>query len=46
MFCSGIIDPVKVSCRTLEYAASVAGMFITIKCANVKNWRRKKQQLL
>jgi chaperonin GroEL len=29
---TGIIDPVKVSRLALEYAASVAGMFITTEC--------------
>jgi chaperonin GroEL len=39
---SGIIDPVKVSRLALEYAASVAGMFITTECVIVKKPEKKE----
>jgi chaperonin GroEL len=38
---TGIIDPVKVSRLALEYAASVAGMFITTECVIVKKPEKK-----
>ena len=38
---TGIIDPVKVSRLALEYAASVAGMFITTECVIVKRPEKK-----
>lgn len=38
---SGIIDPVKVSRLALEYAASVAGMFITTECVIVRKPEKK-----
>lgn len=39
---TGIIDPVKVSRLALEYAASVAGMFITTECVIVKKPEKKE----
>ena len=39
---SGIIDPVKVTRLALEYAASVAGMFITTECVIVKKPEKKE----
>src|SRR5665213_856647 len=38
---TGIIDPVKVSRLALEYAASLAGMFITTECVIVKRPEKK-----
>lgn len=43
---SGIIDPVKVARLALEYAASVAGMFITTECVIVKVPEKKNVNLL
>ena len=43
---SGIIDPVKVTRLALEYAASVAGMFITTECEIVKNPEKKENSIL
>lgn len=43
---SGIIDPVKVARLALEYAASVAGMFITTECVIVKNPEKKTTSLI
>ena len=42
---SGIIDPVKVSRLALEYASSVAGMFITTECVIVKKPEKKEGPL-
>ncbi|MDP4216619.1 MAG: chaperonin GroEL, partial [Bacteroidota bacterium] len=39
---TGIIDPVKVSRLALEYAASVAGMFISTECVIVKKPEKKE----
>jgi chaperonin GroEL len=38
---SGIIDPEKVTRLALEYAASVAGLFITTECVIVKKPEKK-----
>jgi chaperonin GroEL len=43
---SGIIDPVKVSRLALEYAASVAGMFITTECVIVKKPEKKEATII
>jgi chaperonin GroEL len=43
---SGVIDPVKVSRLALEYAASVAGMFITTECVIVKKPEKKEMSIL
>ncbi len=43
---TGIIDPVKVSRLALEYAASVAGMFITTECVIVKKPEKKETALI
>ena len=43
---SGIIDPVKVTRLALEYAASVAGMFITTECVIVKKPEKKENSIL
>lgn len=43
---SGIIDPVKVSRLALEYAASVAGMFITTECVIVKEPEKKETTII
>ncbi|HEY6082658.1 MAG TPA: chaperonin GroEL, partial [Chitinophagaceae bacterium] len=43
---TGIIDPVKVSRLSLEYAASVAGMFITTECVIVKKPEKKDDTVL
>ena len=43
---SGIIDPVKVSRLALEYAASVAGMFITTECVIVKKPEKKESTII
>jgi len=43
---TGIIDPVKVSRLALEYAASVAGMFIATECVIVKKPEKKEGNLL
>ena len=43
---TGIIDPVKVSRLALEYAASVAGMFITTECVIVKKPEKKDAGIL
>ncbi|MFC0775083.1 chaperonin GroEL [Terrimonas alba] len=43
---SGIIDPVKVSRLALEYAASVAGMFITTECVIVKKPEKKETTVI
>ncbi|MBN8852061.1 MAG: chaperonin GroL [Sphingobacteriales bacterium 50-39] len=43
---TGIIDPVKVSRLALEYAASVAGMFITTECVIVKKPEKKDDNVL
>jgi chaperonin GroEL len=43
---SGIIDPVKVSRLALEYAASVAGMFITTECVIVKKPEKKETTII
>lgn len=43
---SGIIDPVKVSRLALEFAASVAGMFITTECVIVKKPEKKETAII
>jgi chaperonin GroEL len=43
---TGIIDPVKVSRLALEYAASVAGMFITTECVIVKKPERRETTIV
>ncbi len=43
---TGIIDPVKVSRLALEYAASVAGMFITTECVIVKKPEKKETTII
>ena len=43
---TGIIDPVKVTRLALEYAASVAGMFITTECVIVKKPEKKDTTIL
>ncbi|QEC69178.1 chaperonin GroEL [Panacibacter ginsenosidivorans] len=43
---TGIIDPVKVSRLALEYAASVAGMFITTECVIVKKPEKKDATII
>ena len=43
---TGIIDPVKVTRLALEYAASVAGMFITTECVIVKKPEKKETSIL
>jgi len=43
---TGIIDPVKVSRLALEYAASVAGMFITTECVIVKKPEKKDSTII
>jgi chaperonin GroEL len=43
---TGIIDPVKVSRLALEYAASVAAMFITTECVIVKKPEKKETAIL
>lgn len=43
---TGIIDPVKVSRLALEYAASVAGMFITTECIIVKKPEKKETTII
>ena len=43
---TGIIDPVKVTRLALEYAASVAGMFITTECVIVKKPEKKENPIL
>jgi len=43
---SGIIDPVKVTRLALEYAASVAGMFITTECVIVKKPEKKEATII
>lgn len=43
---TGIIDPVKVSRLALEYAASVAGMFITTECVIVKKPEKKEPTII
>lgn len=43
---AGIIDPVKVSRLALEFAASVAGMFITTECVIVKKPEKKEATLI
>jgi chaperonin GroEL len=43
---TGIIDPVKVSRLALEYAASVAGMFITTECVIVKKPEKKEGAII
>ncbi|MDJ1506432.1 TCP-1/cpn60 chaperonin family protein [Xanthocytophaga agilis] len=42
---SGVIDPVKVARLALEYAASVAGLFITTECVIVKKQKDKEKML-
>ncbi|MBS1607097.1 MAG: chaperonin GroEL, partial [Bacteroidetes bacterium] len=42
LFETGIIDPVKVTRLALEYAASVAGMFITTECVIVRRPEKKE----
>jgi chaperonin GroEL len=39
---SGVIDPVKVTRLALEYAASVAGLFITTECVIVQKPEKKE----
>jgi len=46
LLATGIIDPVKVSRLALEYAASVAGMFITTECVIVKKPEKKEDGIL
>lgn len=43
---TGIIDPVKVARLALEYAASVAAMFITTECVIVSNPEKKATSIL
>lgn len=43
---TGIIDPVKVSRLALEFAASVAGMFITTECVIVKKPEKKETTVI
>lgn len=43
---TGIIDPVKVSRLALEYASSVAGMFITTECVIVKKHEKKETPII
>lgn len=43
---SGIIDPVKVTRLALEYAASVAAMFITTECVIVKKPEKKETAII
>jgi chaperonin GroEL len=43
---TGIIDPVKVSRLAIEFAASVAGMFITTECVIVKKPEKKESPVI
>lgn len=43
---SGVIDPVKVTRLALEYAASVAGLFITTECVIVKKPEKKESTVI
>jgi chaperonin GroEL len=43
---SGIIDPVKVTRLALEFAASVAGMFIATECVIVKKPEKKETTII
>lgn len=43
---TGVIDPVKVSRLALEYAASVAGLFITTECVIVKKPEKKEAAVI
>lgn len=43
---TGIIDPAKVTRLALEFAASVAGMFITTECVIVKKPEKKETTLI
>lgn len=43
---TGIIDPVKVTRLALEFAASVAGMFITTECVIVRKPEKKETALI
>ena len=43
---TGIIDPVKVTRLALEYAASVAGMFITTECVIVRKPEKKEATII
>ncbi|WP_018616617.1 chaperonin GroEL [Segetibacter koreensis] len=43
---TGIIDPVKVSRLAIEFAASVAGMFITTECVIVKKPEKKESPII
>lgn len=43
---TGIIDPVKVSRLALEYAASVAGLFLTTECVIVKKPEKQENTLM
>jgi chaperonin GroEL len=43
---TGVIDPVKVSRLALEYAASVAGLFITTECVIVKKPEKKEPAIM
>ena len=43
---SGVIDPVKVTRLALEYAASVAGLFITTECVIVKKPEKKETAII
>ncbi|OQP63754.1 molecular chaperone GroEL [Niastella vici] len=43
---TGIIDPVKVTRLALEFAASVAGMFITTECVIVRKPEKKETTLI
>lgn len=43
---TGIIDPVKVGRLALEFAASVAGMFITTECVIVKKPEKKETTVI
>jgi chaperonin GroEL len=43
---SGVIDPVKVVRLALEYAASVAGMFITTECVIVKKPEKQEAGII
>ncbi|THU39575.1 chaperonin GroEL [Niastella caeni] len=43
---TGIIDPVKVTRLALEFAASVAGMFITTECVIVRKPEKKETGII
>lgn len=43
---TGVIDPVKVSRLALEYAASVAGLFITTECVIVRKPEKQEPKVV